>query len=56
MALSNEWDRRLAIIWADEFNRVGEPELARLMRSGALHEDARIHEGRASLRARGQEE
>lgn len=29
IALSNEWDRPLDIIWADELKRVGEPELAR---------------------------
>jgi hypothetical protein len=56
MALSNEWDRRLAIVWADELKRVGEPEMARLMRSSALHDDPRIYEGRASLRARAEEE
>ena len=54
-AMSKEWERRLDAIWAEEFARLGEPELARLMRSGLLHEDPRLHEGRASLRARSHE-
>lgn len=54
-ALSKEWERRLDAIWADEFARLGEAELARLIRSGLLHEDPRLAEGRASLRARSRE-
>lgn len=54
-ALSHEWERRLHTIWAEEFTRLGEPELAGLMRTGTLHEDPRMHEGDASLRARSRE-
>lgn len=56
IALSREWDRRLDTLWAEEFTRLGEPELARLARVGALHEDRRVYEGRASLRARAADE
>jgi hypothetical protein len=54
IALSHEWDRRLDVIWADEFRRVGEPELARLMRSGALHDDPRVYDGRHRCALEGQ--
>jgi hypothetical protein len=54
-ALSNAWDRRLDTIWAEEFTRLGEAEMARLARAGTLHDDPRIDDGRASLVARSQE-
>lgn len=55
-ALTHEWSRRLDVIWAEEFARLGESELARLMRSGTLHDDPRLYEGCASLRVRSSSE
>lgn len=53
LALSNEWDRRLNVIWAGELTTLGEPEMARLVLTDELHEDPRLARGRASLFSRG---